>query len=109
MDSWATASLLINIVVLTVVCSGILRKATWVAGAYGRDQPSLGLLLSIYLTFLMASIALLAGPNTTFLSALLAFQVVYKSLSLFLVGSQNPVVLTNVAIALFHSVTLSKL
>jgi hypothetical protein len=66
-----------------------------------------GILLSIYLSILIASGVLLVFRNPGSVAALLAVQVIYKLTTPFTVGTlQNPVVISNLGIALFHSLTL---
>jgi hypothetical protein len=79
----------------------------FVAHGWGTAQPSLYILLAIYCTILLASFYLLIRPNIYFIFSLLMMQVVYKLLSPILVGNlQNPVVLSNIAIAMVHMVSL---
>lgn len=100
-------SLCLNIVVLVPVCFALLTRAGWTLAAYGADSPSRGILLSVYLAFLLGSAGLLAKPVTAMVAALLAVQVVYKLTTPFTVGTLgNPVVVSNLAIAAFHSLTL---
>lgn len=101
-------SLSINILVLIPVCYGIFVEANWIQSAYGPYSPALSILLSIYLAILSASMYLMLYPNVAEIHTLLALQVVYKFLTYMLVAEStaNPVVLTNLAIAAFHSYTL---
>ena len=101
------ASLLLNIVVLVPVCASILGNAGWVEAAYGPATPARGILLAIYLAILVASAGLLVKPLPHMVAALLIVQIVYKLLTPLTVGTlANPVVLSNLGIAAFHSVTL---
>ena len=103
-------SLAVNIVVLTTVCLGIINKARWIPYGYGGDQPSLRILLAVYLAILISSFILLLRPNLYFICALLGLQVTYKFLTPFTVGSlYNPVVLSNLLVALLHSITLYRI
>lgn len=107
MDVLIRLSLLLNIVVLVPVCTGILRRAEWTEAAYGPASPALGILLSVYLAILTASAGLLIKPIPAMVAALLAVQIIYKVTTPFTVQSlSNPVVLSNLAIAAFHAVTL---
>jgi hypothetical protein len=100
-------SLCVNIVVLVPVCISLLRKAAWCDSAYGPSSPARGILASIYLAILLLSIALLAHPYAGAIMALLTVQVLYKVTTPFTVGTfANPVVLSNLAIALLHAFTL---
>lgn len=101
------ASLSLNIAVLVPVCTSLLLKADWAVSAYGAETPARGILLSIYLAILLCSIGLLFKPLPAMVAALLLVQVIYKVTTPFTVGSLgNPVVISNLAIAAFHSLTL---
>jgi hypothetical protein len=108
-----TISLSLNILVLLPVVAGLIGDATWARAAFGVRSPARGILTSVYLAILIASIALLAlnftvpdraaGPAI----GLLTVQVIYKVLSPFLVGDAgHPVVRSNLAIAAVHTLTL---
>jgi hypothetical protein len=100
-------SLYLNIAVLIPVCFGILSGQEFVSRGWGMAQPSLYLLLSIYCTIFIASFYLLIRPNLYLIFSLLSMQVIYKMLSPIFVGSlQNPVVISNLAIAAVHLVSL---
>ena len=101
------ASLLLNIAVLIPVCFGLITDAKWAQTAWGPQTPGRSILLSIYMTISTASIALLAIPDPKSTSALLMMQILYKFITPLAVGTlKNPVVLSNIAIAVFHSVTV---
>jgi hypothetical protein len=101
------ASLGLNIFVLVPVCLGLLNKADWTLSAYGPHTAARGILLSVYLAILVTSVVLLFKPIPAMVAALLLVQIVYKFSTPFTVGSfTNPVVISNLAIAAFHSMTL---
>lgn len=101
------ASLGLNIAVLVPVCLGLLTRAEWTAAAYGPDSPARGILLSVYMAILIGSAALMVKPVPAMVAAMLALQIAYKLTTPFTVGSiGNPVVVSNLAIAAFHSLTL---
>jgi hypothetical protein len=101
------ASLGLNIFVLVPVCLGLLNKADWTLAAYGPDSAARGILLSVYLAILVTSAGLLLKPVPAMVAALLLVQIIYKFSTPFTVGSfTNPVVISNLGIAAFHSVTL---
>jgi hypothetical protein len=101
------ASLGINIAVLVPVCLGLLNKADWALAAYGAEAPARGILLSVYLAILLCSVGLLFKPAPAMVAALLLVQIIYKITTPFTVGTfSNPVVISNLAIAAFHSLTL---
>jgi hypothetical protein len=101
------ASLGLNILVLVPVCASLLTKADWTLSAYGPESAARGILLSIYLAILVCSVGLLFKPVPAMVAALLLVQVIYKFTTPFTVGTfANPVVISNLAIAAFHSLTL---
>lgn len=110
-------SLLLNVVVLVPVVAGLTTGATWAARAYGTPSPARSILLAVYLAILGGSVALLlilavVGPGAALLGAaiaLLALQIVYKVLTVATVRDRlrNPVVASNLAIAVVHAVTLA--
>jgi hypothetical protein len=107
MRSLIFASLAINVFVLVPVCLGLMTKADWTLSAYGPDSPARAILLSVYLAILLCSVGLMAKPIPTMVATLLMVQIVYKVITPFAVGNlSNPVVVSNLAIAAFHSITM---
>jgi hypothetical protein len=101
------ASLIINILVLIPVSTGLISNSPWVQTSYGPDSPARGILLSIYITILFASIVLLIKTQPLAVITLLLIQIVYKVTTPFTVGTlNNPVVISNLLIALFHLFTV---
>jgi hypothetical protein len=101
------ASLGLNIFVLVPVCLGLLNKADWTHAAYGADSAARGILLSVYLAILATSAGLLFKPVPAMVAALLLVQIIYKLTTPFTVGTTtNPVVMSNLAIAAFHCITI---
>ena len=104
-------SLAANVLVLVPVTAGLWFDLPWTAAAYGGDAPARRILLAVYLAILIGSLGLLLGcvcwrvlPEAAL--TLLGLQIVYKLLSSVTVGSlANPVVVSNLAIALLHAVT----
>lgn len=102
-----TLSLLLNIAVLIPVCIGIMTKAAWANSAYGPDSPARGILLSIYMAITLISALLLLFGTPLLAAPLLLVQIAYKVTTPFTVRTvRNPVVVSNLAIAAFHSLTL---
>ena len=100
-------SLLINVLVLIPVCAGLFLDADWVNDAYGPASPARGILLSIYGAILLTSFCFLFKPLPLLVAPLLLVQVLYKFTTPFTVGSiTNPVVISNIVIAVVHLVTL---
>jgi hypothetical protein len=108
MPTMITLSLLLNIAVLLPVTGSIIGNAVWVETAYGPPSPARGILLAVYIAILAGSAALLWKPVPAMVAALLLVQIVYKLMTPLTVGSlANPVVLSNLAIAAFHAVTVT--
>lgn len=105
-------SLLLNLAVLIPVCGGLLvdtfgSGAEWVRESYGPDSPGRRILLAVYLSIGLVSAGLIVWRQPVAIAALLAVQIVYKVLTPLTVGTlENPVVISNLAIAAFHAVTL---
>jgi hypothetical protein len=117
-------SLLLNIAVLipvvTVLVIGSRRGAYSAAQApWGERTPARDILLAIYGAILVVSIALLAGvalggATVTIEAAAVALftvQIVYKVLTAVTVRDalRNPVVLSNLGIAVVHGFTVATL
>lgn len=101
------ASLGLNILVLVPVCFGLLTNAPWVMSVYGPDTAARSILLSVYIAILIGSAGLLVRPIPAMVVTLLLVQIIYKVTTPFTVGSvANPVVISNLAIAAFHCVTV---
>lgn len=100
-------SLMINVVVLIPVCLGLIFDAAWVFNGYGPASPARAILLSIYGAILLVSFGLLFKPMPLLVASLLLVQVIYKLISPFAVGNIfNPVVISNILVALVHLFTL---
>lgn len=103
-------SLVLNLLVLIPVCTGLFLKANWAVYSYGVETPARGILLSIYLAILLFSAVLLFKFDPKFVMALLSVQIIYKLLSPIMVGTlSNPVIISNLFIALFHSYSIYKI
>lgn len=100
-------SLLLNVAVLVPVCAGLIFDRPWVAIAYGPKSAARGILLSIYLAIAVGSLALVFRGNADMAACLLSLQVLYKiTTPISTRAPRNPVVVSNLAIALFHVVSL---
>jgi hypothetical protein len=100
-------SLIVNILVLTPVCLSLLLNAPWVPNGWGEFSPARGILLSIYIAILVVSLGLLWRQEPVAVAALLLVQVIYKITTPLTVGSlENPVVLSNLLVAVVHVSTL---
>lgn len=103
-------SLLLNILVLVPVTASLIADAHWTHDAYGTAAPARGILLSVYAAILLLSLALLFLRDPKLVAALLLVQVLYKVTTPLTVGTlRNPVVISNLAIAAVHLVTLATL
>ena len=102
------ASLLVNVFVLVPVCYSLMTNQPWAVEMLGAFTPARGFLLSLWGTILVVSIGLLFKHEPMLVAPLFLLQIIYKLTTPFTVGSfTNPVVISNVAIALFHLITLS--
>ena len=106
-DLMVAISLVVNVAVLVPVCLGLVLDSGWTGSAYGGTTPARGILLSIYLAICILSLVLLIRRDFTMAAPLLLVQVIYKVTTPITVGTlDNPVVISNLAIALLHTVTL---
>ena len=102
-----TASLILNILVLIPVCFALIMNFEKMQQTAGAFTPARGILLAIYLTILIASIFLLFYTDVKLALALFSVQIIYKFISPFTVKSiKNPIVISNLLIALFHLITV---
>lgn len=102
-----TVSLIINILVLVPVSLILFTNSLGAEDVFGVFTPARGVLLSMYLSILIISLALLVKRDIKFVSAILTMQVVYKLTTPFTVGDiSNPVVISNLLVSAFHIVTL---
>ena len=104
-------SLSLNIIVLVPVLFALGANGRAAEHAWGADTAARRILAAVYTAILLASVALLALhllslDITAWTQALLGIQVVYKLLTVPLVGLRNPVVISNVGIAVVHAITL---
>ncbi len=88
----------------------LARGARWADEAWGSPGPARGILLSIYAAILILSVLLLLLGQPLLAAPLLAVQILYKLMAPFIVRDwRNPVILSNLAIAAVHCVTLAGL
>ncbi len=101
-------SLLLNIAVLIPVCAGLIFDKAWARSCYGPVTAARSILLSIYGAILVCSILLLLHRSPEAVASLLVVQVLYKIFTPVTVGDiSNPVVVSNLAIAAVHTITLT--
>ena len=97
-------ALWINIAILIPITLSFINNSQWVQDSYGSHTTSRDILLSIYLTFLFASIYFTTKPSNnktnTQILTLLYIQIIYKILSAITHQEYNPVILSNILIAL---------
>lgn len=102
-------SLALNVLVLIPVLWGLFGGSAGSDAAFGPDQPARRILIAVYLTIALLSAGLLVAPSAwreSMVPGLLTVQVVYKLLTLPLLGVGHPVALANLGIAAVHAVTL---
>jgi hypothetical protein len=117
-------SLVLNVLVLVPLTASLLGDTSRMLAVYGPRTPARDILLSVYLAILVASVSLLALVSVEATrkeahwagAGLLGVQVLYKVLTFELVEGGvppgmriNPVVGSNIAIALMHFVSLATL
>lgn len=108
MKKMILASLLVNVFVLIPVCFSLLTNQPWAVEMLGAFTPARGFLLSLWGTILVVSIGLLFKREPMLVAPLFLLQIIYKLTTPFTVGSfTNPVVISNVVIALFHLITFT--
>ncbi|QTN20099.1 hypothetical protein HZ989_03180 [Brevundimonas sp. AJA228-03] len=104
-------SLFLNVLVLVPVLGVLAANGRAADYGWGSDTASRRILIAIYAAILAASLLLIAGvflnrEVVAWAQALLGVQIVYKLLTAPLVGLRNPVVLSNLGIAIVHAATL---
>jgi hypothetical protein len=102
-------SLWINIIVLAPICLGLFLNSKAMNPVFGEKTTAREILLSIYLTLLLASVALLFFVTLpqNYVRSLLLVQVFYKLFSVLLIkNKKTPVLWFNLLIAVLHSFTL---
>lgn len=109
-----TISFLVNILVLALVIPPLWAGSAGMTAAFGPDAPARQILTCVYAAIWLASavgLALLGlgrlEDAVVLATGLFVVQIVYKLMTVAVVGLGNPVVITNVPIALIHCVTLS--
>ena len=102
------SSLLLNIAVLIPVCGGLITGAVWTQSTYGGSTAASRILLAVYLSILICSVFLLFVSKPEYVVTLLFLQVIYKIITPLTIRTfGNPVVVSNIFIALFHCATLA--
>ena len=110
-----TISFLINLGVLGIIVPAILRNTPNMVAAYGPATPARGIVVAFYITVMVLSfvgltVIALGLPLAREIGLMiLPAQVLYKGLTAVTVGTANPVVRANLAIAAFHMVTWATL
>ena len=100
-------SLGLNIAVLIPVCTVLILNLTPFVDVWGAATPARGILLSMYVSILILSMGLWMQRNPMLVAPLLAMQVCYKVMTPITVGTiTNPVVISNLVIAIVHGITL---
>ena len=104
-------SLVINVAVAGFwgIVLGFFPRTRFRYWPYGADTPGTRILSSLYLTIAFFSLYALIVPSRMLAVCifLFGFQIVYKLLTVVTVRDfGNPVVLSNLAIVLIHSVSL---
>ena len=110
-----TISFLINLGVLVSIVPASLRDTDTMLAAYGPASPARGIVVAVFITVMalcfvgLVTIALGLPLAREIGLMILPAQVLYKGLTAVTVGTSNPVVRANLAIAAFHIVTWATL
>jgi hypothetical protein len=97
---------LVNVIVVTIIPVLIARDSPAMTACYGPDSAARRILACLYATIAIASAVALVGQAS---GMLFPMQIAYKLMTLPAVGWRNPVVKSNIAIALLHTITLTAL
>lgn len=101
-------SFAVNLIVLAPVVVALWRGGPRVDAAFGPDGPARRILACVYAVIAVASATALGWPDKAVDVAhtLLPLQIGYKVLTWPAVGSGNPVVRVNLAVAALHTATM---
>jgi hypothetical protein len=107
---------LVNVIVVTIIPVLIAGDSPAMTACYGPDSAARRILACLYATIAIASAVALLGQASgnaalaiAIAAVLFPMQIAYKLMTLPAVGWRNPVVKSNIAIALLHTVTLAAL
>ncbi len=102
-----------NVLILIAVCTALLRGGIGIDDAFGPDSPARRILACVYFAILLTSLYALiragfGAPQIAVQIALVLFplQITYKLATAIAVGIDNPIVISNLAVAALHSATL---
>jgi hypothetical protein len=87
-------SLFINIIVLGLIFFNSSNKSF--IDVWGKSSPSRNILFSVYLSIFIKYMIV----------SLLLFQIIYKLITPFVVTIKNPIIISNIVIAIFHIITI---
>ena len=106
-------SLIANILITFAVTVAIWRASPNIDQVFGPDGPARRILACVYLSIGLVSLFALGslmvghfGTGQLVAMTLLPLQIIYKLMTAVAVGINHPVVLTNLAVVILHSVTL---
>ena len=100
-------SLGLNVLVLIPIVIGLTLGSPRIDKVWGEFTEARGILASMYLAILVLSAFLLIKTIPVFVIPLLATQIIYKVTTPLTVGTLlNPVVISNLGIAVLHLATL---
>jgi hypothetical protein len=104
-------ALWINIAVLIPLTLSFINNSKYITDSYGLHTTSRDILLSIYLTFLFFSIYFIMTPSNsktdTHIITLLYIQIIYKILSAITHKEYNPIIISNIVIALIFIILIN--
>jgi len=103
-------ALWVNIIILIPITLSFINYSKYITDSYGLHTTSRDILLSIYLTFLFLSIYFIMTPSNnktnTNITTLLYIQIIYKILSAITHKEYNPVIISNIVIALIFIILI---
>ena len=109
-------SFVVNLAVLAPVLVALMRATPAMDQTFGGDTPARRILAALYGTIALASVAglllLVSSQKERALAlgvGLFAFQIVYKLMTLPLLGLSHPVVKANLLVIVLHAATLAAL
>ncbi len=100
-------SLFINIIVLGLIFFNSSNKSF--IDVWGKSSPSRNILFSVYLSFILLFLYIQNKKSISIkymIVSLLLFQIIYKLITPFVVTIKNPIIISNIVIAIFHIITI---
>ena len=100
-------SLFINIIVLGLIFLNSSNKSF--IDVWGKSSPSRNILFSVYSSVILLFLYIQNKKSISIkymIVSLLLFQIIYKLITPFVVTIKNPIIISNIVIAIFHIITI---